>query len=288
MPGMACGRRSGPGRSRLREGNSSQVFGKESECARLSFLRARGIVAFPLVAIEAMVRRIDKDRDFRMRGLYLFDVAQRDVFVALSEMQHDRRARLLVEHSRNSAAIIADGSRNAGKARCRRPGERATPAIADDTDTAAGRGQSDRRLDIRKRLLKFGFAANVHGARAICLPVAELDPGFDPIKECRRNGKISRGRIAISDGADVMVDPENLLQDDHSALWFVSGRGAISADRCAVLRRQIYVLSHAAPRRYFAINRIGLPCAQLCNCAHISRSRSAVQITGSSIPEASS
>src|SRR5437660_637686 len=108
-PGSACGRHSAPGRTQSRiEPQSAEIFGEEGEGARLRFFRALCIIAVAFIAVETVIGRIDKDGYFRMRGLDLLDIAHRDVFVALAEMQQDRHARLFVHHISDAAAVIAD------------------------------------------------------------------------------------------------------------------------------------------------------------------------------------
>src|ERR1700743_2565587 len=66
---------------------SADMLGEEGQGALACEFGAPGVVAAALVAIEAVARWIEIDRNVGIGGLDLFDGSQRDVFVFLAEMQ---------------------------------------------------------------------------------------------------------------------------------------------------------------------------------------------------------
>src|SRR5215212_3469830 len=70
------------------------------------------------------------------RRLDLGDVADRNAAVLLTEVEHDRTTRLLAERAGDHAAVVADGACKAGNACRREPGQRPTPAVADNRHLA--------------------------------------------------------------------------------------------------------------------------------------------------------
>src|SRR5258708_5354271 len=87
----------------------SQMLGKERHAARPGDVRAGLVVAWPLVAVEAVLRtRIDEDLDLQPLGLDRLDIGQGDTGVLFTEMQLRRDLRLVVGEAHDGAAVIAD------------------------------------------------------------------------------------------------------------------------------------------------------------------------------------
>src|ERR1700722_4152369 len=92
-----------------RRARSAQMIVEKRQRALQGEIGARFIVAAALVAIAAVIGVVNVDGH---RGIGLLDlvlVACREVLILLAEMQHDRPLRLLAEHGRDAAAVIADG-----------------------------------------------------------------------------------------------------------------------------------------------------------------------------------
>ncbi len=73
------------------------------------------VVAFPMIAIEAMVGRVDVHVDVPVGGGDLADASDRDMLVLLAEVEHGRDLRLQVLHAYDAAAVIADRGAQARK-----------------------------------------------------------------------------------------------------------------------------------------------------------------------------
>ena len=58
------------------------------------------------------------------------------------------------------------------------------------------------------------------------------------IEQSRRDGRITVGRDTVADGADVMIDAEDFLNDDDAALGCATGFGAVGAELEAVRRHK--------------------------------------------------
>ena len=160
-------------------------------------------------------------------------------------MQHDRHLRLLAEHGRDAAAVIADGRLDAGDPASRRVRERAAPAIADDADRPGACHRLHRRLDVGERVVELGLGADVGALRDVVRRIGELDALADAIEKRGRDRKITLRGIAVGDALDVMVDAEYLLQHHHGALRLARGHSLVGRDRRTVLRRQLQRLAHA-------------------------------------------
>src|ERR1700739_1649667 len=91
-----------------------QMLCQEIEAARPGDIRTGLVVAWPFVAVEAVLRtRIDVNLDFRPLGAECLDIAERNAGVLFSEMQLGRHFRLVVGETNDGAAVIADRRRQA-------------------------------------------------------------------------------------------------------------------------------------------------------------------------------
>ncbi len=68
--------------------------------------------------------------------------------------------------------------------------------------------------------------------------VAQFDALADPIEDGGRNGHIAFGGIAVGDGADVGVDAENFLDDDHGPARLAGGCCQPGAELVAITGHQ--------------------------------------------------
>src|SRR5579863_3729394 len=96
--------------------------------------RSLGVVARPLIAVEAVSRALIDVKDaLRIRRFDLLDVTRGDVSVLGAKVKHHRTLRLLVERLGDAAAVIGHcaGERQIARAEV---GELATPAVTDHTD----------------------------------------------------------------------------------------------------------------------------------------------------------
>src|ERR1700722_9065892 len=98
--------------------------------ARPGELGARRVVAFPLVAVEAVIGGIDVDLDVRMSGGDFLHARNRDVRVLLAKMEECRDLGLQVLEPNDPAAVIADRGAQARKLAGCRPGDRAAATVA--------------------------------------------------------------------------------------------------------------------------------------------------------------
>src|SRR5258706_1177135 len=98
----------------------------EAQGAAPSDLSCFGGKAMAFVALEAMTSVIGVDLDRRLLRLDRLDVAQRDVRVRLTEMQHGRDFRGLIGHPDDLATVIAYCDRQARQIRRRVLGQRSS------------------------------------------------------------------------------------------------------------------------------------------------------------------
>src|ERR1700726_3185956 len=87
---------------------------QEAEAARPGDIRTGLVVAWPFVAMEAMLRaRIDVDLDIGPLGADGLDIAERYARVLFAEVQLRRHVRFVVGETNDGAAVIADRHRQA-------------------------------------------------------------------------------------------------------------------------------------------------------------------------------
>src|SRR5262245_8121770 len=209
----------------------ANVLAEELQGARHRRLRRRRVVAAALVAVEAVVGGIVVDQHVGMGLAQLVHMRHRDVHVLVAEMHHGRHLWLLALGAVDAAAIV--GRHRIGPEPGRRqPGDGAAPAVAGDRDLAGAALLQllDRRLDVLDRLVEPELGHVLAALGDGVGRVAELDAGLDVVEEPRRQRQIAVGRELVGHRPDVMVDPEDLLDDDHAALGRAPGRGQIGAD----------------------------------------------------------
>src|SRR5262249_54983249 len=106
----------------------------------------------------------------------------------------------------------------------------------------------DRRLDVLHRLVdpELGHVLAALGDRVG--RVAELNAGLEMVEEARGERQVAAGGELVGDGLDVMVDPENLLDDHDTALRRAPRRGEVGAD-LASLGPKPNILTHEKSSR---------------------------------------
>src|SRR5690606_36071333 len=139
-----------------------------------------------------------------------------------------------------------DGAVEALEPRRREIGERAAPAIADDGDLAVPPGLVDRDLYVEERLVELDLGAEVAPLRDVLGAVAELDSLLQAVEERRRHDVVALAREAVGDGADVAIDAEDLLKNDHRAARLACRLGHIGPELVAILRGELDHLAHGS------------------------------------------
>ena len=74
--------------------------------------------------------------------------------------------------------------------------------------------------------------------------IAQLDALFGAVIKRRRDSHIAIGGKAVGEGADMLVDAENFLNDDDGALGRAVRIGPVGAEGVAVAGGQFDALSH--------------------------------------------
>src|ERR1700733_15328908 len=91
-----------------------QMLRQEIKAARPGDIRTGLVVAWPLVAVEAVLgARIDVDLDFGPLGADGLDIAERNAGVLFAEMQLGRHFRLFVGGTNEGGALITESPRHA-------------------------------------------------------------------------------------------------------------------------------------------------------------------------------
>ena len=145
----------------------------------------------------------------------------------------------LAQHFLDVHAVIADGGVGVG-ARGGEIGEQPAQAIADGAHFARAAGQSaqmgDGGLDVFHAIAGIEAVHQVEGAFPFGLAfVGELDIGFEPPEQIRRQREIAPRRQTVGHGAHEAVHPENFLDDDNSGAAACGRRRQIGAE--AAVRR---------------------------------------------------
>src|SRR6185503_5007367 len=115
----------------------ADVLAEELQGSFARLLCRRLVVRAALVAVEAVVRRVDEDLVLLVLLGELLHSGDRDHRVLLAEVRHHRHLGLDVGVVENAAAVVGGRRDQAARLRRRHPGDEAAPAIADDPDLAA-------------------------------------------------------------------------------------------------------------------------------------------------------
>src|SRR5262249_24986371 len=198
-------------------------------------LRARLVIAATLVAMEA-VAGILVHMNVAVGALLLdgLHVAHRDALILVAEMELRRDPRLLVREGDDAAAVIADRGAQAIEAAGGQERDGAAHAEAHDA----------HRSDVLERRDGSGGVAP-HGVPVrICDELARLldllrgggrpEVAHLAIEQRRRHGHVAFGREAVAHAANVMIDPEDFLDDHHSADRLAARLGAIGTKAVVV------------------------------------------------------
>jgi hypothetical protein len=199
------------------------VAGEEAQCTLASQRGGFRVVAGSLLTVETVIGALIRVQDaFRVGGLDLLDVAQRNAFVESTEVIHDRPLRFLRKQIGYPSVIHhRAGHRQIARCQVRDP---APPTIPDDANTPGILDNGDRRPDILERVIDLQLLHVADRLLAILGPVAELDAATDPVEQRRGYRRVAFRREAIGDRANMAVDTENFLQHDDRAAWPGSGR----------------------------------------------------------------
>ena len=73
--------------------------------------------------------------------------------------------------------------------------------------------------------------------------IAALEIAHEAVEHRRRHRDIAFGGEPVAQRADVMIDAENLLHDDHAALRLAGRIGAIGAERMRVRCGEVELLA---------------------------------------------
>ena len=114
----------------------------------------------------------------------------------------------------NSARII--GNRGVGmQASVADPGQRSTPAVADDTHFACAVLAKilDGRRDVGERLIEGNALNDLHALLAAFRAGGKFHIALSAVKQRGRNRQISSARKSIGNRTDMRIDAENFLQE---------------------------------------------------------------------------
>src|SRR5271157_5660177 len=118
-------------RARARRAPSADVLAHPGDGAFACELRRGGVVAPALVAVEAVLGRVEKHPHLGVRCGQFLHAGERDGAVALAEVGAYRTARLLGDRVGHASAVVGDGTGEARYARGAHPTQVAAPAVAD-------------------------------------------------------------------------------------------------------------------------------------------------------------
>ena len=108
----------------------------------------------------------------------------------------------------------------------------AAHAEADYGHLAAVRPQvGDTGIDVGQRLAMIERLHQLEAAPEIRLAVTELHTGLAAVEQVRRQRVETRRGEPVTDRADVAVDAEDFLDDDHVASRFAGGGSQIRRER---------------------------------------------------------
>ena len=113
--------------------------------------------------------------------------------------------------------------------------------------TATGpteRTLSDRRRDVAQHRIPVDLAEEGAGALHLVRRIARLEVALMAIEQRRGDRDIAEIGKAVADRADVVVDPEDLLNHDDRPDRRARGLGAIAAQPVTIACRQLDLLSH--------------------------------------------
>src|SRR5215510_3915574 len=208
---------------------------QELERARPGDLRGGLVVAGALVAMETM-RRVRIGIDLALRALPFdhLDVAHRDALILLAEMHLHRDLRLFVRELGDLAAIVGDRGGQASKPRRCQECDAASHAEADDGDRAFLLEFVNRRLSVLEHRIPIRTGNELARVGDLIRRVAALEALLAAIEQGRRDRGVAFLGEPVTDGANVMIDAKNLLNDHDSALGRTGGVGAIGAQLVAV------------------------------------------------------
>ena len=172
----------------------TQVFSEEGQRALACQLGRGCVPGAAVVAVEAVLRRVQVHLDLRVRLLEGFDAVQRHPLVAVGQVRHHRHLGLARDfvRLRHAAAVVGRGGRQAIQRARRAPGQQSAPAVADDADLAAAGlgGVVDGGLDV---LHHAGCAQVLHRlleAKALAhvgFGVAQLHARLDAVEGAGRH-----------------------------------------------------------------------------------------------------
>src|SRR5882762_1694113 len=232
----------------------------------LARLLGRGRVIRPaVIAVEAVIRRVEEDLLLRMLGGELLHAFGRDHRVLLAEVAHHRDARLDVGVVEDAAAVVRHrGSQP--RHLCRgHPRDEAAPAIADDADLARRRCGLHGGFDVFHGEVERDLGAQLAAFLDIGRRVAEVDVLLHAVEHRRRDRHVAVGGEAVGHFLDVAVDAEDFLDHDDGAARFAGGVGAVGGEPLAVRCGQFDDLAHG--RRILAMKTNAQELFQLARAA---------------------
>jgi hypothetical protein len=203
------------------------------------------VVRAALVAVEAVASGIEVHRGAAgMGALQRLDALHRDVRVLFAEVAEHRAPGCDGGAVGHATAVVRHRGRQAFELARSQPGEQAAPAIADDAHPARVLDVRERRTQVEQRLVVRAGRLERAASLDVGSRIAEFDARLDAVEQGRRDRQITLGGIVVGHRADVRVQAEDLLHDDHRAASRPGRRGQPGAEAVPIGGGQRNGLTH--------------------------------------------